>query len=76
MLRSNRVEEAINEARTAIDMAPADPRPHLSLFFGLIRVGQKDDARRELQKTIELAQQYPVFRNVEVRAQQELDRLQ
>jgi hypothetical protein len=76
LLRSNRVEEAITEARTALDLAPDDPRPHLSLFFGLIRAGQKDEARRELQKTIELAQKDPVFRNVEVRAQQELDRLQ
>jgi Flp pilus assembly protein TadD len=45
------------------------------LGLALIRVRQKDEARRELQKAIELAKPNPVFRNAGVRAQQEIERL-
>jgi hypothetical protein len=75
-LRMNRVDEAIQEARISIDLAPFDPRVHLSLALALVRAGQKDEARRELDQTLELSKPNTVFRNVEVRAQQELERLQ
>ncbi len=74
-LRSNRSEEAVAEGRKAVELAAYDPRTHLSLGLALIRAGQKDEARRELQMTIELAKPNPVFRNAEVRAQQEIKRL-
>ena len=76
LLRLNRVDEAIHEGQTAIDLAPGDPRTHLSLALALVRNGQADEARLQLRKTIELAEPHPVFRNVEVRAQQELARVQ
>ena len=74
-LRLNRVEEAVAEGQTAIELAPGDPRTHLSLGLALIRAGQKDEARRELETTVELAKPNPVFRNLEVLARQELEKL-
>jgi len=75
LLRFNRIDEAVQEGRTATELAPGDPRTHLSLAMALVRTGQRDEARRELEKTIELSRPSAVFRNVEVRAQLELDRL-
>jgi tetratricopeptide (TPR) repeat protein len=74
-LRLNRVEEAVAEGRQAVELAPGDPRTHLSLGLALVRAGQKDEARQEFEQTIALAKSDPAFRNVEVRAQQELRRL-
>jgi tetratricopeptide (TPR) repeat protein len=74
-LRLNRVDEAVAEGREAIALAPGDPRTHLSLGQALVRGGQNDEGRRELEQAIELAKPQSVFRNVEVRAQQELRRL-
>ncbi len=74
-LRLNRVGEAVAEGQTAVELAPSDPRTHLSLGLALIRAGQKVDARRELETAIKLAKPNPVFRNAEVRAQQEIGRL-
>ena len=74
-LRLNQVNEALTEGRAAVELAPADPRTHLSLSLALIRAGQKDEARRELETAIELAKPNPVFRNAEVQARQEIARL-
>jgi hypothetical protein len=74
-LRMNRVDEAIAEGLKAVELAPSDPRTHLSLGLALVRAGQKDEARRQFEKTIELAKPNSVFRNQEVRAQQEIERL-
>ncbi len=74
-LRLNQVNEAVAEGRAAVELAPADPRTHLSLGLALIRAGQKDEARREFEIVIELAKPNPVFRNAEVRALQEIERL-
>ena len=74
-LRLNRVDEAVAEGREAIALAPGDPRTHMSLGLALVRGGQKDEGRREFEQAIELAKSQTVFRNVEVRAQQELRRL-
>jgi tetratricopeptide (TPR) repeat protein len=71
----NRFEEAVAEGQTAVELAPTDPRTRLSLGMALIRAGQKDEARQELEKAIELAKPNPVFRNAEVRAQQEIELL-
>jgi 4-amino-4-deoxy-L-arabinose transferase-like glycosyltransferase len=74
-LRSNRVEEAVVEGRTAVELGVNDPRTHLALGLALARNEQKDEARREFETVIELATPNPVFRNAEVRARQELSRL-
>jgi tetratricopeptide (TPR) repeat protein len=74
-LRLNRVDEAIAEGREAVRLAPGDPRTHLSLGLALVRAEQKDEGRREFEQAGELAKSQTVFRNVEVRAQQELRRL-
>jgi isoprenylcysteine carboxyl methyltransferase (ICMT) family protein YpbQ len=74
-LRANRVEEAVSEGRQAVELGGGDPRTHLSLGLALIRAGQKDEARREFETAVGLAKSDPVFRNAEVRAQQELKRL-
>ncbi len=75
LVRLNRFEEAVADGQTAVKLAPADSRAHLSLGVALARAGQKDEARREFETVIELAKSNPVFRNAEVRARQELSRL-
>ena len=75
-LRLNKTEEAVAEGRAAVEIAPNDPRPHLALGLALIRAGQKEEAHGELEKTIELAKLNPVFRNAEIRAQTEIEKLQ
>ena len=69
-------DEAIAEARVGIELAPADPRVHIGLGLILGQADRKDEARRELETAIELAKAEPtLFRNAEVRASQELRRL-
>lgn len=74
-LRQNRVDEAIAEGSLAAGLAPDDPRTHLALGLALSRAGRKDEARNELGLTIELSRSRAVFRNPEVRALLEVDRL-
>jgi tetratricopeptide (TPR) repeat protein len=76
LTRDRRFEEAIAEARIAITLAPSDPRPHLALGRALIRVGANDEAREELRTVITLARSDPRFRNQEVWAQQELEKIE
>jgi tetratricopeptide (TPR) repeat protein len=56
-------------------LAPADPRTHLALGLALARSGQKEQARTELEKAVELAKADVRFRNQEIRARQELERM-
>lgn len=74
-LAINQTAEAVAEGRQAVELAPADSRTHLALGLALLRDGQKQEARREFQTTIELAKNKPVFRQAEVRAALELERL-
>jgi hypothetical protein len=74
-LRQNQVENAVAEAREAVGFGPGDPRTHLALGLALVRAGEKDEARRELETALGQAKIDPRFRNQEVRAQVELDRL-
>ena len=76
LTRDSRFEEAIAEARIAITLAPSDARPHLALGRALIRVGANDEAREELRTVITLARSDPRFRNQEVWAQQELEKIE
>ncbi len=76
LVRLKRFEEAIVDGRKAIELAPDDSRTHLALGIALARSGQKEEARREFETVIEKAKSNPaLFRNAEVRAQQEIRRL-
>lgn len=74
-LRNNRIDEAAAEGREAVTLGLGDPRTHLALGLALVRTGQKNEARRELEKAVELAKLDPRFRNHEVRARQELEKM-
>ena len=74
-MRVNDINQAISEARQAVELGPNDPRTHLAFGLSLARNGQKEVARSELNKAAELAKNDPRFRNQEVRARQELERL-
>lgn len=74
LLRMNRIDEAIDEGRQAVELGPGDPRTHLALGLALFQAGQKEEARRELETTVELAKTDPRFRNAEVRARQQLEK--
>jgi tetratricopeptide (TPR) repeat protein len=75
-LRVNQINEAVAEGSEAVRLAPEDPRTHLALGLALLRAGQKDEARKELETAAESAKINPAFRNAEVRARQELERLE
>jgi hypothetical protein len=74
-LRMNRGEEAVAEGREAVRLGPEDPRTHLALGLALVRAEQEEEARRELETAVGQAKADPRFRNAEVRAQQEIERL-
>ena len=74
-LRANDIDQAISEARQAVELGPNDPRTHLALGLALARGGQKDQARDELNNAVGLAKIDVRFRNHEVRARQELQRM-
>jgi hypothetical protein len=74
-LRVGDVEQALAEGRLAIELAPNDPRPRLALGLALSRAGSADEARAELEKAVSFAKEASRFRNAEVRALQELERL-
>jgi hypothetical protein len=74
-LRMNDLNQAVAEARQALELGPNDPRTHLALGLALARGGQKEEARSELEKAAELAKADVRFRNQEVRARQELGRM-
>lgn len=74
-LRANEIDSAIAESKIAVELAPNDPRTHLALGLALSRTESKDEARRELETSFELAKADSRFRNVEIWAQQGLDKL-
>jgi len=74
-LRASDVDNAIAEGRQAAELGRDDPRTHLALGLALGRSGQKEEARSELAKAAELANADVRFRNQEVRARQELERM-
>ena len=75
-LRRGEVDNAVNEARRAIEVSSNDPRPHLALGLALARAGNAGEARPSLETAISLARDKAVFRNVELRARQELSKLE
>ena len=74
-LRMNEVDQAITEGRQATELGPHDPRTHLALGLALARSEQKAEARSELEKAAELAKADVRFRNQEVSARRELERM-
>jgi hypothetical protein len=74
-LRVNDVDQAVSEGRQAAELGPADPRTHLALGLALARSGLKEQARSELEKAAELAKADVRFRNQEVQARHELERM-
>lgn len=73
----NRLDEAIENGQKAIELAPDDPRPHLVLGASYFRAKRTDEARREYETTIRLAESNPEQFSVEkMRAQYGLRRLQ
>ena len=74
-LRAGGVAEAVAEGRRAVELGGGDPRTHLALGLALARAGQREGAREEFEAAVALAVADPVFRNAEVRARQELERL-
>lgn len=71
-----RFEEAITEGRAATKLAPDDARTHLALALALLRAGKTDEARTEFNSVVETSKSNAaLFRNAEVRARQELERL-
>jgi len=74
-LRVGDIDQAIVEGRQAVELGPNDPRPRLALGLALARSGQKEEARSELEKAAGLAKEDSRFRNAEVRARQELERM-
>lgn len=76
LIRFNHFEEAITEGRAAVELAPADARTHLALALALLRAEKKDEARKEFEAVIETAKsKTALFRNQEVQAQFELEKL-
>lgn len=74
-LRAGEIQQAVTEARQSVELAENDARTHLALGLALVAAGQNDEARKSFERTISLAQNNPVFRNAEVRAAQELEKL-
>jgi len=75
-LRGGQVDEAIAEARQAIEFSSNDPRPHLALGLALARAGNRSEARAALESAVSLASDKAFFRNFELRARQELSKLE
>lgn len=75
-LRLGQIENAILEARLAVEFFSDDPRPHLALGLALVRAKRFDEARTELSTAARLSDGKAVFRNFEVRAQRELSKLE
>jgi hypothetical protein len=76
LVRMNRLDEAIGDARQAINLLPDDARSHYVLGVALARADQPDEARREFETTIQLAKSNPaIFRQAEMRARAELEQL-
>jgi 4-amino-4-deoxy-L-arabinose transferase-like glycosyltransferase len=76
LLDRNRPEEAVAEARQAVLLGPEDPRNRLALALALKSTGALDEARDELNETIQLTESDPAaWRREKNRAEKELEKL-
>lgn len=77
LVRLNRFEEAVTDARKAVELAPDDPRPHIALGTALSRKNEGGEARGEFETTIRLAESNSVlYGQIVAQAREELERLQ
>jgi 4-amino-4-deoxy-L-arabinose transferase-like glycosyltransferase len=58
-IRLNQLDEAKDNATEAINIYPADPRPHAALANVLVRQNMLTEAKAEFEKALELAQSDP-----------------
>ena len=74
LIELKRFDEAVADAQKAVELAPNDPRPHLILGTTFSRNNQTDEARRELETSIKLAEANPsmVFEWTKFQAQNAL----
>ena len=74
----DRLDEAVADGQKAVELAPNDPRPHLILGAVLTLSKRPDEARRELETSIKLAEANPsmVFEWTKFQAQGALRRLE
>lgn len=77
LIELNRFDEAVADGQKAVELAPNDPRPHLALAFALRENNRPDEARRELETTVKLAEANPsmVFEWTKFQAQNALRKL-
>lgn len=76
LVRLKRFDEAIVDGQKAVELGPGDPRTHLALGTALARVGRKDEAKASFRRAIEVSRSNVIFRNQEIRASQEIERLE
>ena len=74
-LRVKEIDKAVAEGREAVRLGAGDPRTHLALGLALVRAGQNDEARQELETAARQGKADARFRNAEIRARRELDLL-
>jgi len=76
LVRLNRIDEALVDARRAVELADYDPRPHLALGYALLRAGDHTGATAEFELVLETARGNPsLFRNANAHARHELENL-
>ncbi|MCD9185584.1 MAG: glycosyltransferase family 39 protein [Pyrinomonadaceae bacterium] len=75
LMEADKIDEAVTEGRKAVELAPDDARLHLALAISLKSAGKMDEARREFEETIRLAElnPTPLVEWSAGRAQYELD---
>ena len=78
LIELNRLDEALADGQKAVELAPDDPRPHLALATAFSKNNRADEARRELETSIKLADANPsmVFEWTKFQAQGALRRLE
>jgi 4-amino-4-deoxy-L-arabinose transferase-like glycosyltransferase len=76
LLDRNQPEVGLAEARQAVSLGPEDPRNHLALALALKSTGKTDEARDELNKTIQITESDPAaWRREKNRAEKEFQKL-
>lgn len=73
-----RFDEAVADGQKAVELAPDDPRPHLALGVAFSLSNRPDEARREFETTVKLAESNSsmVFEWTKFQAQNQLRRSQ
>ncbi|MDI1240345.1 MAG: hypothetical protein PSX80_00305, partial [bacterium] len=77
LIELGRLDEAVADGQKSVELAPNDPRPHLLLGAAFALINRPDEARRELETSIKLAEANPsmVFEWTKFQAQNALRRI-